>query len=155
MISMRCGLKSNECRIDRLCGYFILYLALSMNLPRMPKPNFWVILVILKVLVSPVISAAPATDPDSEKDETVSRWEGRWIGPAGGAHQEYGVYLFRKQFDLESKPSASVPIKISADNRYLLFVNGHKVARGPSRGDYLHWRYETIDIAPIWLKEKI
>lgn len=37
---------------------------------------------------------------------------------------------------------------VSADNRYQLFVNGRRVGEGPSRGDLLHWRYETYDLRP-------
>ena len=37
---------------------------------------------------------------------------------------------------------------MSADNRYRLYVNGEQVASGPQRSDVMHWRYETIDLAP-------
>src|SRR5690606_41846971 len=38
---------------------------------------------------------------------------------------------------------------VSADNKYVLYVNGTRVARGPQLSDIRHWRYETIDIAPF------
>ena len=37
---------------------------------------------------------------------------------------------------------------MSADNRYRLFVNGEQVSSGPQRSDLMHWRYETVDLAP-------
>jgi len=38
---------------------------------------------------------------------------------------------------------------VSADNRFILFVNGHRVGDGPARGDLPHWRYEVFDLAPL------
>ena len=74
-------------------------------------------------------------------------WKASWIRhPAGPAH-EFGVFYFRKAFTLASAPQRFV-VHVSADNRYELFVNGHRVAAGPARGDLFHWRYATLDIAP-------
>ncbi len=39
-------------------------------------------------------------------------------------------------------------VRVTADNRYELFVNGQRVGRGPARGDVAHWRYDTIELAP-------
>lgn len=68
-----------------------------------------------------------------------------WIAEAGALH-EYGVFLFRCVFQLSSATPRFV-IRVSADNRYQLFVNGVRVARGPQRGSVEHWHYETLDIA--------
>jgi hypothetical protein len=54
---------------------------------------------------------------------------------------------FRRDLRLAAKP-ATMPIRVSADNRFILYVNGKRVAAGPARGDLAHWRYETLDIAP-------
>ena len=74
-------------------------------------------------------------------------WTAQWIAPADASLFDYGVYHFRKTFELE-KPPASFVVHASADNRYELFVNGTRVALGPARGDLFHWRFETVDIAP-------
>jgi hypothetical protein len=85
-------------------------------------------------------------------------WRAQWItGPGApinrwNAHldeglKEYGVYKFRKTFDLTSRP-ASFVVHVSADNRYKLFVNGTQVSQGPARGDLYFWNFETIDLAP-------
>ena len=37
----------------------------------------------------------------------------------------------------------------SADQRFVLFVNGQRVGIGPSRGDLYYWRFETFDLAPF------
>ena len=55
---------------------------------------------------------------------------------------------FRRELQLASKPG-KLNVLISADNRYVLYVNGQRVAGGPSRGDLLHWRQQTIDLAPF------
>lgn len=74
------------------------------------------------------------------------RWKAFWIDVPGQPRHEFGVYLFRKDFELKSVPGSLV-INVSADNRYKLFVNGTLVSLGPARGDVLHWRFETVDIA--------
>ncbi len=74
-------------------------------------------------------------------------WSAQWIDVPGASPHGYGVYHFRKTFDLPAKPSTFL-IDVSADNRYQLYVNGKQVSFGPARGDLTHWRYETIDLAP-------
>lgn len=81
------------------------------------------------------------------------RWNAQWVTvPAESSSgsvslQEYGVYKFRKSFELAIKP-ASFIVHVSADNRYKLFINGKQVAQGPARSDLYFWNFETIDLAP-------
>lgn len=75
------------------------------------------------------------------------RWDARWISPKEGSF-DYGVHLFRKSFSLASKPNEFI-IHISADNRYRLYVNGTYVTDGPQASDSRHWRFESLDIAPL------
>lgn len=77
-------------------------------------------------------------------------WPASWISCPGVAPRDYGIYHFRKGFDMEKKPSRFI-IHVSADNRYRLFVNGEPVSNGPARGDKFNWYFETIDIS-AWLK---
>jgi hypothetical protein len=76
-----------------------------------------------------------------------SGWRARWIHPAGVSLDQYGVFLFRRTVPLESKPSKFF-VRVTADSRYELLVNGTRVSWGPARGDLNHWRYETVDLAP-------
>lgn len=55
--------------------------------------------------------------------------------------------LFRKQVVLDTVPAA-LPIRISADARYKLYINGTFVSYGPAKGDRTDWYYDEIDIAP-------
>jgi len=74
-------------------------------------------------------------------------WTARWIGVPQSPATEYGVYRFRRTFELATKPDRFV-VHASGDNRYQLMVNGRRVCWGPARGDLFHWRYETVDLAP-------
>jgi alpha-L-rhamnosidase len=70
-----------------------------------------------------------------------------WITPREAPDHGFGVFHFRRVFDLESVPP-TFTVHVSADNRYRLFVNGAPISEGPQRSDLMHWRYETIDLAP-------
>ena len=73
-------------------------------------------------------------------------WPAKWITAAGAPENEYGVFHFRKSFELDSKPGKFI-IHVSADNRYKLFINGEMVSLGPARSDIYNWAFETVDIA--------
>ena len=75
-------------------------------------------------------------------------WKAIWITVPGATPTGYGVYYFRKGFELTSIPNA-FPVYVSADNRYKLFVNEKLVSIGPARGDLAHWNYETVDLTPF------
>ncbi|HEX3025197.1 MAG TPA: alpha-L-rhamnosidase C-terminal domain-containing protein, partial [Chitinophagaceae bacterium] len=59
---------------------------------------------------------------------------------------DYGVYLFRKEFDIETKSDKFI-INVSADNRYRLYINGTYVCNGPARSHLFKWNFETVDIS--------
>ncbi|MGD0754993.1 MAG: alpha-L-rhamnosidase C-terminal domain-containing protein [Bacteroidales bacterium] len=73
-------------------------------------------------------------------------WKAQWIAHPSESLLDYGVFHFRKNFELQEKPKEFI-IHISADNRYRLFVNGKAVCFGPARADPEHWSFESIDIA--------
>jgi hypothetical protein len=88
-----------------------------------------------------------AEGPSKINPELITRtWPARWISVPGESPFDFGVYHFRRTFELQAMPESFV-IHASGDNRYQLFVNGERVAMGPARGDLNHWRYETVDIA--------
>lgn len=76
-----------------------------------------------------------------------NRWTAQWIAPAGAAPQGFGVYHFRRAFQLDTLPPAFL-VHVSGDSRYELFCNGHRLCSGPARGDLNHWRYESVDLRP-------
>lgn len=67
---------------------------------------------------------------------------------AADAAQKPVALQFRRVLKFHNRPR-HLRIRISADNRFLLFVNGRRVAEGPARGDLQHWPYERIDLAPF------
>lgn len=79
------------------------------------------------------------------------RWKAQWIAHPKSSLLDYGVFHFRKIFELKELPKEFI-INISADNRYRLFVNGQPVCFGPARSDLEHWSFESVDIA-VFLKQ--
>ncbi len=77
----------------------------------------------------------------------VDQWKASWITGEGIAETEYNVLAFRRSLKLDAVPSRYI-IHVSADNRYKLYVNAKLVSMGPQPSSLLHWRYETIDLAP-------
>ncbi len=100
----------------------------------------------------PLTSTAPVTGPGIETPQPNPRllenfWSAYWITHPTASTVEFGVFHFRRDFELDEAPESFV-VNVSADNRYKLYVNGSEVAFGPARGDLSHWHYETVDIAP-------
>jgi len=75
-------------------------------------------------------------------------WSAQWITAAGAGERDQAVLHFRKTIELAGVPEHFV-VHVSADNQFILYVNGREAGRGPSRGDLAHWRYETYDIAQM------
>ncbi|MCO5296367.1 MAG: hypothetical protein M9921_05870 [Fimbriimonadaceae bacterium] len=74
-------------------------------------------------------------------------WRAHWISPAYDPRLDVGVFGFRRRLQVTEVPSTLIA-RVSADQRYKLFVNGELVVWGPQRGDPQHWFYETVDLAP-------
>ncbi len=109
----------------------------------MNKINLKILLpfIIFLILIN-VAKGMERTNPDNIHNRP---WDAYWIEVPGESQNSYGVYLFRKDLNFKQVPSSFI-INVSADNRYKLYINGKLVSLGPSRGDVLHWRYETVDI---------
>jgi hypothetical protein len=73
--------------------------------------------------------------------------EAKWIAPPGMPPDSFVVFHARRTLELSTKPARFV-VHVSADNRYRMYVNGTSMSSGPQRSDAMHWRYETVDIAP-------
>lgn len=89
----------------------------------------------------------------SQIQAPVGHWPAQWIMPPGIDPDVYGVYHFRKSFDLAEVPAQFI-IHVSADQRYHLFLNGKSIGLGPARSDPQHWMYDTYDLAPHLNKGK-
>ncbi|KAL2788516.1 hypothetical protein BJX66DRAFT_352655 [Aspergillus keveii] len=73
-------------------------------------------------------------------------WTPNWTDSS--PHNTAGrVVRFTRSFPLSSSPTRAL-LHFSADTRYKLFVNGERVAVGPTRSSPWIWYYDTLDIAP-------
>ena len=78
---------------------------------------------------------------------SASHWPAAWIACPNAPERDPGVFYFRKRITMAAVP-AHFWVHVSADNRFLLHVNGQYAGEGPARGDLFHWRFETVDLAP-------
>jgi hypothetical protein len=97
--------------------------------------------LLLAALALPAQNAPTADPPHRE-------WRASWITHPSIPLREPVVLHFRRTLELASVPP-SYPVRVSADSRFVLYVNGHRVGDGPARGDLAHWRYERFDLAPL------
>jgi alpha-L-rhamnosidase len=109
------------------------------------------ILYCLFLFLSGIMTSNEALAQDIPPIYLQKTWSATWITVPQTNQNAYGVYVFRKQFELKDVPK-SFPIYVSADNRYKLFVNNTLVGLGPAKGDITHWNYDILDIAP-YLKQ--
>lgn len=52
---------------------------------------------------------------------------------------------FRRRFELTGRPAVAT-VRVTADSRYVLWVNGTEVARGPVRGDPRRLHHDVVDV---------
>ena len=79
-------------------------------------------------------------------------WSGRWIWANAGsppvavsASGQRMVHL-RRVLSLEAVPD-TVPTRVTADSRYVLWVNGREVSRGPARNVPERMAFHELDLA--------
>ena len=91
-----------------------------------------------------IISKDPFIDQNGGKHwREQGLWPCQWIGCSDAGDPPF-VTAYRLSFSLDQ--AASIPIHVSADERYELFLDGERVGRGPERGDPDHWFYETYQL---------
>jgi hypothetical protein len=109
------------------------------------RPRGAIVLALMLVGLAGVPRAAEAQRPVPRVFEGAPA--ASWIAHPDVPGEAFGVFHFRRVLELPSRPEGFV-VHVSADNRYRLFVNGQVVSSGPQRSDLMHWRYETVDLAP-------
>jgi alpha-L-rhamnosidase len=79
-----------------------------------------------------------------------------WLPNFDDAAASGQFVLFRRTFHLDQLPSLSssfsgpIPLSVSADTRYQLFLNGHRISLGPCKSYEGRWNYETVeDVSPF------
>ena len=116
----------------------------------MNKKHFYPIFVMMCAFVISSCTHDSCTTSFNQ-DLAVKEWNASWIAAEKGS-QKYGVYHFRKVIVLNDVPEHFI-IHISADNRYILYVNGQHIVHGPATGDLKHYQFETADIASFLRKD--
>ncbi len=83
-------------------------------------------------------------------------WRGRWIWDSAPPEaywwrsteaRSHTTYL-RHSFEVAAPPAA-LPARASADSRYVLFLNGRLVGRGPVRGEPEFLGWDEYDLGPL------
>lgn len=75
-------------------------------------------------------------------------WSAQWVSPRRSPQEDVGAFVFRRFLDLSVVPSRLI-VKVTADQRFRLYVNGRLAAHGPARSDLRHWQYDELDLAPF------
>ncbi len=69
----------------------------------------------------------------------------KWIWGSNIADTENTALCFRRIFD--AKTNSRTVVKISADTRYVLYINGKEIGRGPVRSTIDRWFYDEYDVS--------
>ncbi len=103
---------------------------------------------------APALTTAPQVAPDGGWPHS---WRGEWVAAlepvAADRHDVVaptrgpGRWSFRVRVHLDAVPERA-PLRLTADSRYALHVNGTEVGRGPVRSQPRRLTYDTHDVAP-------
>lgn len=83
-------------------------------------------------------------EPHEERASSPA-WTARWISVPGRKGRNY-YFLVRQRFTLASVPRTAV-LRVAADSRYALYVNGRFVGDGPVRGTHRRYFFDSYDMA--------
>ncbi|MBB6672256.1 alpha-L-rhamnosidase-related protein [Cohnella nanjingensis] len=76
-------------------------------------------------------------------------WRAKWIWGENRLQAAFAAsreaYYFRRSFDVP-EDGGELVVRVSADSRYRLFLNGESVSVGPCKGDGKTHYYETVDV---------
>lgn len=94
-----------------------------------------------------------ATTPTAAKEAFPKGANWIWLEDFDDAAAAGQFVLFRKTYHLDTIPDQPVAVRVSADTRYRLFVNGQSVSFGPCKSYLEHWYYETVEDIRPFLKQ--
>ena len=69
-----------------------------------------------------------------------------WSSRMGKKQLGCCFYRFRKEFEFDGSP---LRFDISADERFVLYLDGEQIARGPQRGLVEHWYYQSYEVTGL------
>lgn len=118
-----------------------------LTTPRATNPILHMRQAVALLLASIAISAPAGHTQSTVPGVPAHRFTAQWITADGAPAHDPAVLRLRKELVLAAVPAHFI-VHVSADNQFLLFVNGRRIGQGPAIGDVQHWRYETYDLAP-------
>lgn len=95
-----------------------------------------------------MLATATSSPSQLPSDLKAQLWPAKWITSDDAPARDEAVLYFRKRVEL-SNPPRRFGVNVSADNRFVLYVNGQRAGSGPARNDLAHWNYETFDVGPF------
>jgi len=75
-------------------------------------------------------------------------WKAKWIAPPDSKTENY-YFLARKNFEVNAIMPGKAVLRIAADSRYVVYINGHFVGNGPVRGTHKHYFCDTYDVSAV------
>ncbi len=72
--------------------------------------------------------------------------DANWIWSDADPAERNVLVQFRRTLTLAARP-AEARLHVSADTRYLLYVNGVRIGYGPVRNYHTHYEYDTYDVS--------
>ena len=89
------------------------------------------------MLMATLCLATSAAETAYPEEAPRAQWSAEWISHPTASLRDSAVFHFRKVIQVAAVPRTFV-VHVSADNRFILFVNGQRAGEGPSRGDLGH-----------------
>jgi len=74
-------------------------------------------------------------------------WHAKWIWDASDGREKNAWKRFRREFTIDQVPDTA-ELRITADTRYAVWINGTFVRRGPVLSQPYHQYYDVTDVAP-------
>ncbi|CAM3420070.1 family 78 glycoside hydrolase catalytic domain [Marinicrinis lubricantis] len=87
------------------------------------------------------------------KDQAIS-WQAQWIWNAYEESPRNEWWCFRKEFTVSAAEAEHATLSITADSRYVLYVNGTQLGRGPVRCWPLEQVYDTYEVGHLLKKDQ-
>ncbi len=98
------------------------------------------------ILALPAVAKPAAVSPAAPAPATVD-WKARWIWFPERRTLPCTFVFFRKEFELAQAPAKATGW-VSGNSRYMLYINGRFVQRGPAPCDPRYWDADPVDLAP-------
>ncbi|MGA2502154.1 MAG: hypothetical protein ABSH20_30795, partial [Tepidisphaeraceae bacterium] len=101
----------------------------------------------VSLLMLAFVTNAQAQNTPGTRPDTGTQLQKAFIWSPSAPPGKQAYVEFRKNFNLAALPGEAV-LNIFADSRYILWINGQYVLRGPCRFDPKRPEYDSVDVRP-------